>query len=155
MLDRRYSVLLACIFGITGAYAQTGTPPATTSAPPAASPAPAERMDKNAAKAERDRIEAAYKADKDACKALKDNAKDVCMEEAKAKEKLALAELKFKETGSPRDKAKIAETKAKTDYAVAKERCEDKPLGAERSTCKKEAKNTEKSALAEAKKTGV
>ena len=34
-----------------------------------------------------------YKADKTACAALAGNAKDICVEEAKAKEKVARAEL--------------------------------------------------------------
>ncbi len=39
-------------------------------------------------KAAKDRIEAEYKAQKDSCDKLKDNAKDVCREEAKGKEKV-------------------------------------------------------------------
>jgi len=40
-------------------------------------------------KADKTRISAEYKADKNACDAFKDNAKDICIEEAKAKEKIA------------------------------------------------------------------
>jgi hypothetical protein len=133
MFHRRCSIAIACVLGLSGAYA-------------------ADRMDKSAVQAEHDRIEAAYKADKDACKSMKGNEKDVCQEEAKAKEKVAMAELKYKETGSPRDREKLAEIKAKADYDVAKERCEDKPFGAERSKCKSDAKAAEKTALENAKK---
>jgi hypothetical protein len=153
---KRCSVLLAGLMAIAGAYAQTNTgaaAQANTSGTDASqtSTASAEHLSKDAAKAEHDRIKAAYKSDKDACKSMKGNAKDVCEAEAKAKEKVALAELKFKETGKDSDREKVAETKAKTDYDVAKERCEDKS-GKDKSACKADAKAAEKSALANAKK---
>ncbi|MES2958390.1 MAG: hypothetical protein V4792_09390 [Pseudomonadota bacterium] len=96
------------------------------------------------------RISADYKANKAACDSLKANAKDICVEEAKAKEKVARAELEFNYTGKPADQTKLLETKAKTAYAVAKEKCDDK-AGNDKDVCVKEAKAAEVKGLADAK----
>ena len=144
MSTSKTSVLLAGLLAVSAGYAQTtaNTAPSTVAAP---------MMNKDAAKVAKDRIEETAKADKKACDGLKDNAKDICQAEAKAKEKVALAELKFQETGKDSDRVKLAEVRAETAYDVAKERCEDQQ-GDARSACKKQAKETEKSALADAKK---
>src|SRR6476661_6994717 len=76
-------------------------------------------------KATKDRIEAEYKEQKASCDKLKDNAKDVCREEAKGKEKVSRAELEYNRTGDPKDSAKVAMAKADAAYEVAKERCDD------------------------------
>jgi len=100
--------------------------------------------------ADKTRISAEYKTDKAACDSLKANAKDVCVEEAKAKEKVARAELEYAYTGKAGDQTKIQETKAKTAYAVAKEKCDDQ-AGNAKDVCVKEAKAVEAKALADAK----
>jgi hypothetical protein len=94
------------------------------------------------------RINQTYKADKAACKSQSGNAKDVCEEEAKAKEKVARAELEFSYTGTAADQNKILVVKAKTSYEVAKERCDDL-AGNAKDVCVKEAKAVEKKALAD------
>lgn len=99
-------------------------------------------------KAARSRIEASYKVDRAACNSLAQNAKDVCIEEAKAKEKVALAEQEFAYTGSVEDQRKVATVKAETAYAVAKERCDDK-AGNDKDVCVTEAKAVETKALAD------
>ena len=96
------------------------------------------------------RISADYKADKAACGPLQANAKDICMQEAKAKEKVALAEIEFGYTGKAADSTKVQVAKAETAYAVAKERCDDKS-GTLKDVCVKEAKAIEVKALADAK----
>lgn len=96
------------------------------------------------------RIGADYKTDKAGCAALAANAKDVCIEEAKAKEKVALAELEYGYTGKAGDRRKLAEVKAKSAYAVAKEKCDDS-AGNTKDVCVKEAKAVEVKALADAK----
>ena len=96
------------------------------------------------------RISAAYKADKSACSSMKSNAKDVCVEEAKAKEKVERAELEYSYTGKPGDQTKLREVKAKTAYAVAKEKCDDRS-GNDKDVCRKEAKAVETKALVDAK----
>jgi len=144
------TLMLAGVLIGSAGYAQPGPIPAPEPPKPAA-PSGA-TMNNEAMRAERDRIKSAYKADKEGCKSQQDNAKDVCEAEAKAKERVALAELRYKASGSPRDHAMVEETKAKTEYDVAKERCDDK-AGDARSQCKKEAKAAEKAAIANARKT--
>ena len=51
-------------------------------------------MDHGEYAAGKSRIGETYKADKAGCKSLSGNGKDVCMEQAKAKEKVAKAELR-------------------------------------------------------------
>ena len=101
-------------------------------------------------KTDKSRISADYKAGKAACASLASNAKDVCIEEAKAKEKVALAELEYAYTGKPKDQTKVLMAKAESNYAVAKEKCDDK-AGNDKDVCVKEAKAIEVKALTDAK----
>ncbi len=110
----------------------------------------AANLTKEEHKAGKDRIEATYKTDKKACDALSGNAKDVCSEEAKGKEKVAKAELEYNYTGKPADQRKWAEAKAEATYAVAKERCDDQ-AGNAKDVCVKEAKAAETKAMADIK----
>lgn len=96
------------------------------------------------------RIDASYKADKATCGALAGNAKDICAEEAEAKQKVARAELEYAYTGKPADANKVLVVKAETAYEVAKEKCDDK-AGNVKDVCVKEAKAIEVKALADAK----
>jgi hypothetical protein len=105
------------------------------------------KADYNAAKT---RISADFKSDKAACASRSGNAKDICVEEAKAKDKVALAELEYNHTGKSGDRNKLLTVKAETAYAVAKERCDDKS-GNAKDVCVKEAKAIEVKALADAK----
>lgn len=110
----------------------------------------AAQMSKANYKAGKDRISADYKTDKAACASYSFNAKDICVEEAKAKEKVARAELEYGYTGKPADRNKINVAKAESAYAVAKERCDDQSSNA-KDVCVKEAKSVEVKALADAK----
>lgn len=101
-------------------------------------------------KADKTRISADYKADKAACAALAANAKDICVQEAKAKETVARAELEYSYSGKPADQTKVLVAKAKSAYAVAKEKCDDQ-AGNAKDVCVKEAKAVEVKALADAK----
>ena len=96
------------------------------------------------------RISADYKTDKAACAALAGNTKDVCVEQAKAKEKIARAELEYGYSGKPADQTKVMVAKAESTYAVAKEKCDDL-AGNPKDVCVKEAKAVEVKALADAK----
>lgn len=96
------------------------------------------------------RISDVYKTDKGACSSQTGNAKDVCIEEAKAKEKVARAELEYNRSGKAADQTKLAQVRARTTYAVAKERCDDQ-AGNPKDVCVKEAKAIEEKALADAK----
>ena len=101
-------------------------------------------------KVAKEKIEAAYKVDKAKCDALKDNAKDVCMKEAKAKEKVAKAELEQQYKPSDRNMRKVAEEKADTTYDVAKEKCDDL-AGDAKNACQNQAKADHDKAKAELK----
>ena len=101
-------------------------------------------------KAHKTRIAADYKAEKAACAPMSGNAKDVCVEEAKAREKVARAEASFANTGTTSDGNKVMVAKAESAYAVAKEKCDDK-AGNDKDVCVKEAKAAETKILADVK----
>ncbi|MEO6625884.1 MAG: hypothetical protein ABIN37_13795 [Burkholderiaceae bacterium] len=107
-------------------------------------------MSKAEVKSGKEQISTTYKADKAACAPMAGNAKDICMEEAKGREKVALAELQYKASGKPADQTKVLKSKAAATYAVARERCDDK-AGNAKDVCVKEAKAVETKALADAK----
>jgi hypothetical protein len=67
------------------------------------------------------------------------NIKDICVEQAKGKEKVARAELDGKLDPSPRQQEKVVLARADADYAVAKEKCDDLN-GDAKDTCVKDAK---------------
>lgn len=114
---------------------------------PAAQAANISKADYDAGKS---RIESQYKTDKAACDSMSGNAKDICQEEAKGKQKTARAELEFSHSGKASDQKKVATTRAETAYAVAKEKCDDK-AGNYKDVCVKEAKAAKEKALADAK----
>ena len=116
----------------------------------AAAQAQTVRMDKAAYKAGETRISAEYKTDKAACGSMSGNAKDICIQEAKGKEKVARAELKFDYSGKPADQTKMQVAKAEAAYAIAKEKCDDQ-AGNAKDVCQKEAKAVEVKAKADAK----
>ena len=95
-------------------------------------------------------IGATFKADRSACDVQSGNARDICREEAKAKEKVARAELKFQYTGKVADQDRVHVAKAESTYAVSKERCDDK-AGNDKDVCVKEAKALRDKALADVK----
>jgi hypothetical protein len=99
----------------------------------------ADTMAKGEYKAEKERIQATHKVDLKACDAMKDNAKDICREEVKGKEKVALAELEYKNSAKPDDMNKVTKAKAEATYEVAKERCDDQS-GAAKDACQATAK---------------
>ena len=128
----------ALVFGLS-AQAQ---PPSTTT-----SPVP---LSSEAYVKAKDRIDTEYEAAKDACDRLSGNAEDVCEEQAKGQKKIAEAQLQYQRSGTQGDAIKVQQAKAKADYEVAKERCDDL-AGNQKDVCKKEAKAAETRALADAK----
>lgn len=102
----------------------------------------AQSMSKDDYKATADRITTEYKADKSRCESLSGNVKDICIAEAKGKEKVAKAELeaRYEPTAKNHYKAQVA--KAEADYAVANEKCDDQ-AGNDKDVCVKEAKAVE------------
>lgn len=95
-------------------------------------------------------VDARYKSDMEACDTRAGNAKDVCVEEGKARQKVANAELQAVSTGKSADQNKLLIVRAETAYAVAKERCDDQ-AGNAKDVCVEQAKAVETKALADAK----
>ena len=104
---------------------------------PMAQAASIAKTDYNAGKTS---IAADYKADSAACASLAGNSKDICVEQAKGRQKVALAELEYAHTGKPADQTKVRVAKAESAYAVAKERCDDL-AGNVKDVCVTEAKS--------------
>ena len=94
--------------------------------------------------------DAQYKTAKAACDSLSGNAKDVCVKEAKGKEKVAKAdaEAAHRDTARARQNARMAAADA--TYDVAKEKCDDL-AGNPKDVCVKEAKAAHVRATADAK----
>ncbi len=101
-------------------------------------------------KAQRETISTQYKADDTACKALSGNAKDICVQEAKGKEKIAKAQLEADYQPSDKHQFDVRLAKADAAYAVAKEKCDD-AAGNVKDVCLKEAKSAHVTAKANAK----
>lgn len=99
----------------------------------------------------KDKNAAEYNAARSACASLAGNARDICVAEAKGREKVGKAELDA--SYKPSDKARhaVKTAKAEADYAVAKQKCDDK-AGDDKTLCMKEAKAAEASAKASAEK---
>lgn len=110
----------------------------------------AQSMSKDDYKAGKEKISADYKAAKSGCGSLSGNANDICVAEAKGKEKVALADLEanYKPDVKNRYEARVA--RAEADYGVARERCDDQ-AGNAKDVCVKEAKSVEAAAKADAK----
>ena len=110
----------------------------------------ADAMSKGEYNTQKDNIAVEYKANKSSCAPLAGNAKDICMAEAKGKERVAKAELenRYKPTDKTQYNSRIA--RAEADYAVAKEKCDDK-AGNPKDVCVKEAVAVETAAKANAK----
>ena len=115
-----------------------------------ATPAMSAAMSKEAHKAATKSIDATFKSEKEQCKPLKGNTKDICIAEAKARQKIAKAdaEADYKGTVKARTDARVA--RADANYSVAKERCDDL-AGNAKDVCLKEAKAVHIGAVADAK----
>ena len=107
-------------------------------------------MDKNARDQAIKAADAQYKTDKEACKSMSGNAKDICMEEAKGKEKIAKADAKAAYENTPRSRENARLARAEAQYDVAKEKCDDL-TGNQKDVCKKEASANYTKAKADAK----
>lgn len=94
--------------------------------------------------------EADYKASAARCDDLKDNAKKVCVEDAKGKEKIAKANAEADYKQTPKARYDAAVTKADADYSVAKLRCDDKK-GNDKDVCVKDADAAKTKAYGDAK----
>ncbi len=98
----------------------------------------------------KERVDAEYRDSKAACDRLTDNAKDVCRMEAKARQKVAAAELEYNRSGKPKDATRLAKIRADVAYDVNRERCDDR-TGKDKELCRQEAKTAHQKAIADAK----
>lgn len=94
-------------------------------------------------------ISAKYTAEKTACKAMNGNAKDICMEEAKGREKIAKSTLEAEYSPSVQHRRDVRLVKVDVAYSIAKEKCDDQ-TGNAKTVCRKEAKSAYVSAKADA-----
>lgn len=110
----------------------------------------AESLSKDGYKAGKEQSAARYKTEKAACKSFSGNARDVCVAEAKGRDKVSRADLyaSYKPSADNRYKARVVAAEA--DYAVAKERCDDKGDTA-KDVCVEEAKAGRTTARADAR----
>lgn len=108
-------------------------------------------ISKDEYKADKSKIAAEYKSAKAACGSLAGNAKDICVVEAKGKEKVAKAELEVRFKPGDKTSRAVKIANAEADYAVAKEKCDDQ-AGNDKKACVKDAKAAEARAKAYAKK---
>ncbi|MCM2308852.1 MAG: hypothetical protein NDI91_15435 [Sulfuritalea sp.] len=110
----------------------------------------AQSMAKDDYKAGKTQIASQYKAEKAACGSFSGNARDICVAEAKGREKVARADLEASYKPSVGSRYKSRVVAAEASYAVAKERCDDKG-GTAKDVCVEEAKAVRTTAKADAK----
>lgn len=110
----------------------------------------AQGLSKSDYDAGKNKIAAEYKSAKAGCASLSGNPNDICVAEARGREKIATADLdaSYKPTAKTRYQARVA--KAEANHAVARERCDDM-AGNAKDVCVKEAKAVETGAKADAK----
>lgn len=90
--------------------------------------------------AAKDEVKGIYKAERDTCSAKVANVKDVCVEMAKGRENVALAQLEFNYTGKQKEEMALWKAKVGARYDVAKEKC-DSLTGNDKDVCVSEAKS--------------
>lgn len=101
-------------------------------------------------KAGKDKIAVDYKADKAGCSAQAGHARDICVAEAKGREKVAKAELEARYRPGDKSGYALKVAKAEADHGIAREKCDDKS-GNDKQACVREAKAVQARAKADAK----
>ena len=99
----------------------------------------AQSISKSEYKTAENNIAVEYKSAKAKCGSLAGNANDICVEEAKGKRKVAKAELEARYKPSKKADYEVRVAKAEAEYAVAKEKCDDK-AGNDKDVCLKKRK---------------
>jgi hypothetical protein len=100
----------------------------------------ADKADRKVHNADEERIESEYKVAKEKCDALSGNKKDICVAEAKGKERVAKAQNDAKTAkDQAKAQARVEQVKADADYDVAKQKCQENK-GNEKDVCLKQAK---------------
>jgi len=109
----------------------------------------AQSMSKDEYKVHKESIAAQYESAKTGCDSFAGNAKDVCIAEAKGKEKVAKAQLNANYKPSEDATYKVRVARADAAQAVAKQKCDDK-AGNVKDICVKEASAAAVAAKADA-----
>lgn len=107
-------------------------------------------MSKQAFKAAQQKISDVARSERKACEPRKGRAAELCAKEAKAREKIAKAELEADYEPSPDSLQEARNVKADAEYDVAREKCDDLK-GATRDRCVKTAKSVREAAIRLAK----
>jgi hypothetical protein len=89
--------------------------------------------------ARKERLGARYDVARRKCDTYSGNARDICMAEAKGRDKVARMELEERYKDSPKARYNARMARAEADYDVAKEKCDDR-AGPQKELCLKEAK---------------
>lgn len=110
----------------------------------------AQDMSNSEYKAAEKNILAEHKSAKINCASFAGNTRDICMAEAKGKRNVATTELKTRYKPSRKSDYQISVAKAQADFAVAREKCDDR-AGKVRAACVKEAKTVLARAKSDAK----
>jgi hypothetical protein len=123
------ALFVAAGLGFAGTAAAQTYPLKTTSTP----------ITKDSYEMAKTSADAQYKADKDGCASLSGNTKDICMAEAKGKDRVAKADAAaaYENTPKARETARVAHAQA--IYDVSAEKCDDL-AGNRKDVCVKEAK---------------
>lgn len=101
-------------------------------------------------KSAKETIATDFKTAESACASMKSNAKDICKAEAKGKEEVARAALEERNSPSDKHRYQLSLAKAKADYEVAKEKCDDMD-GSGKTNCMQEARAAQTKATNAAK----
>ena len=96
-------------------------------------------LSKEERKSEQERIDSNFKAARQRCNSLSGNARDICVAEANGAQKVAKADLEARDKGTAKAQENARIARAKADYAVAKEKCDDM-AGNVKDVCLKDAK---------------
>jgi hypothetical protein len=112
--------------------------------------APAANFSKGTYDGAKQDIKANFKAERESCNSLSANAKDVCIQAAKANQDIALAQLEYNYTGTDKDELKLMTATYEGRYNVAKEKCDDLS-GQPKDVCLQEAKTARDKAEADVK----
>jgi hypothetical protein len=112
--------------------------------------ADAQPLSKQAFEAAMKKVEAQAKSERKACDAQKGRAADLCEKEAKARLRIARAELEAEYKPSPDSVQEARNVKADAEYDVAREKCNDLK-GASKDGCVKSAKSAREAAIRLAK----
>lgn len=107
-------------------------------------------MSRQAFKAAMLKIESVGKSERKACETHKGRAAELCTKEAKAREKIAKAELEADYEPSPDSVQEARNVKANAEYDVAREKCDDLK-GVTRDRCVRTAKSAREAAIRLAK----